>query len=262
MNTQTNSVRRQASRPLLRTKTKRRVRFGTNSPFSVARSIILSLTATAAAYASLVIMGNVQVCQQSSANQMYMSNTTSSKASLQCSVINEKCRCRLLSNGTEVPAHCVEHLQLHMMQILPLLSFVLQSFAIREFFTLSEDCNRMVVHVAWASTPFVLLAIAIGMFSDHCYHFVIIVSLFVTAYLLIFFVIRDCQTKQQAANNENQRKNIGRSVAPAESTDKYVQSWDEIVWSDEDSIARGLVFRSLHLFVYYLGSVFVSLIIN
>ena len=60
MNTQTNSVRRQASRPLLRTKIKRRIRFGTAGAFSLARSIILSLSATGTIYASLVIMGNVK----------------------------------------------------------------------------------------------------------------------------------------------------------------------------------------------------------
>ena len=160
---------------------------------------------------------------------MQMSNTTSSKASLQCSIVNEKCLCRLLSNGTEVPENCFEHLQRRMMQILPLLSVVLQSFALREFFTLSEDCNRVFVRVAWASTPFVLLAIAIGMFSDHCYHFVISLSIFVTACLLIFLVVRDCETPRTPANNEDQRENTVRSAPPVESSDKYVQFWNEIV---------------------------------
>ena len=86
--------------------------------------------------------------------------------------------------------------------------------------------------------------------------------MYVTSCLLVLFVVRDFQIRQQTVNNENQREHIGRSVAPAESTDKYVQSWNEIVWSAEDSIALGLAFRSLHLFVYYLCSVFVSLIIN
>ena len=262
MSTPTNSARCRVSRPSLPTKIKRRIRFGTTSAFSRIRSIILSLSATGTIYASLVIMDNVQTCQQSLADQMQMSNTTSSKASLQYGIANEKCRCRLSSNGTEVPEHCIEHLQLRMMQMLPLLSVILQSFAIRELFTLSEDCNRVFVRVAWASTPFVLLAIAISMFSDHCYHFVISLSIFVTAYLLILLVVRDCERTRTAANSEDQGESTVRSAPPAESTDKYVQSWNEIVWSDENSIARGPDFRSLHLFAYYLCSVFVSLLIN
>ena len=124
--------------------------------------------------------------------------------SVQCLILNRQCNCRMLSNTTHVHDSCIPRLQLHFVKILPLLSLVLQPFALREFVTLDADCNRFFVRLAWKVSALAYAAIVIGMFTNHCYHVHLIVSIYATSTVLFLFGLHELRENRIVARKEDQ----------------------------------------------------------
>ena len=179
------------------------------------------------------ISDTAEKCHQSLADSRQMSNTTSSNMSLECSVFNEQCLCRRSSNGTRVPRHCINPLQLHTMRILPPLSFVFQSFALHEFFKDGAKCNPVFVRLRWLVSSFSCGAITSAMFCNHRHHINIIVSIFASSVILAQLGTIAC-AKRAKAENEIRRENTARLNPPPERTNNDPKSWDNIVWFNRD----------------------------
>jgi hypothetical protein len=220
MNRQTNST--------LRTKI-RRIRFViyTNA-IHLPRLAIFSYSAFLIMLFPMLISDTAEKCHQSLADPRQMSNTTSSNTSFECSVFSEQCLCRRSSNGTRVPRHRINLLQLHMMRILPSLSFVFQSIALHEFFNDGAECNPVFVRLRWLVSSFVCGAITIGMFCNHCHHINIIVFIFASSFgMLIFGHIE--WAKREEAENQVRRNNTVRLNPLLARTDTDPNSWDNVV---------------------------------
>ena len=127
------------------------------------------------------------------------------------------------------PFFCITRLQLHIARILPLVSYVLQLFAIRELFTLGVDCNRALIRVAWAISPFVFIAIAISMYSNHRYFFPSIVSLFSTSGVVAMLFAHDYVRRKIAAENGRTAKHRILLTSAPPPVEKHAKPWNEII---------------------------------
>ena len=208
-----------ANRSSISTKIKRRISFGTNNRSSQGRAFLFTYPAMVTMGFCLIFGGDIQRCHRS-LDRTKSLNITTSKSSSQCSVS---------SNGSQLSyANCTTRLELHMLRILPLISYVSQLFAIRELFTLGVDYNRALIRVAWALSSCALFAIGIGMFSNNCNFFdYTIISLFSTGGVLGLLTAHDYVLTQIAADN---------AIPLVRSIRNHVRRRQEIVWFNENYI--------------------------
>ena len=200
MVTQINSTLQRTSRLSLRTKI-RRIISDTINDFNQSRFFAVSYSAYLTMFLCMLIANTVHRCHQSLEDQMPISNTTSSKVSFECDIFNEQCLCRMSSNGTQVPRHCIGRLQFHLMRMLPSLSFVLLFFALQEFFTYGVECNRVFARIGRLVSSFVCGAVTTAMFCSHCHHRGIILSIFAISVIMALLTTYDCERRQTAAEN-------------------------------------------------------------
>ena len=233
MNTQTLAARPPTNRSSLRTKIERSIRFGTTSFPNRTRAMFFAFSVLGTIAVCLMIAGAVRSCHILR-DEIGMSNVTSSKSSSQCSLSDEECPCNVSSNGTQFPVFCITRLQLHIARILPLASYVLQLFAIRELFTLGVDCNRVLIRVAWVVSSFVLIPIAISMYSNHCYFFPLIVSLFSTSGVVAMLFAHDYVRRKIAEENGRTTEHRILLTSAPPPVEKHAKPWNEIIWSKED----------------------------
>ena len=221
MNPSTKLLLPSANRSSISTKIKKRIRFGTKNGHNQGRALIFAVPAFLTMSFCFIVGGDFGRCHLL-LDRSEPLNITSPKSSFQCSLSNEKCLCTVSSNGSQVLCpNCITRLELQILRILPLISYVSQLFAIRELFTLGVDCNRALIGVAWVLSSFVLFAISIGMFLNDCYFFAYtIVSIYLTSTVTVMLFIHDCDQKDKAA------KNATRLVR---STRNHVARWQEIV---------------------------------
>ena len=191
--------------PSITTKKRRRIRFGTTNASNQLRALIFSFSAMAIMFAWLCLAIVVRECtEELDKIQRNITGVRPRFESLQCLVLNRQCNCRMLSNTTHVHDSCIPRLQLHVMKILPLLSLVLQPFALREFFTFDGECTRVFVRMAWGVSAFAYAAIVIAMFSNHCYHDCLILSICVTSTILFLFGMHELRENRIVARKEEQ----------------------------------------------------------
>ena len=169
--------------PSMNAKTKRRLRFGTTSASNQSRALILSFSAMAIMLVWGCVALTIRSCNYA-LDLVQIAGVPSIQESFGCLAFNKQCNCLMSSNTTHVRDPCVTRLQFHAMKILPLISLVLEPFAVREFFTLDPDCNRFFIRMAWGASPFVYGAIVIVMFSNHCYHVCLMGLIYATSGIL------------------------------------------------------------------------------
>jgi hypothetical protein len=90
----------------------------------------------------------------------------------------------------------------------------------------APDCNRCFIKVAWSLSPFVSIAIGIGMFIDHCYISVPILSVYSTCAIVVMLFIHDFVQRKKAA--ERARRCQIR-IPPPEPADNRLKSWNEVL---------------------------------
>lgn len=231
MNQSTKLLLPSANRSSIPTKIKKRIRFGTNNGHNQVRALIFAFPAFLTMAFCLIEGSDFGRCHQL-LDRTEALNITSPKSSFQCSLSNEKCLCTVSSNGSQVSyPNCITRLELQMLRILPLISYVSQLFAIRELFTLGVDCNRALIGVAWVLSSFVIFPIGIGLFGNDCYFFAYtIVSLYSTSGVVAMLFVHDYVQKDKAANN---------ATRLVRSTRKHVARWQEIVWFTENYTSSG-----------------------
>jgi hypothetical protein len=214
MNTQTNlAPQPQTNRSLLRTALNRRIRWGTTNDSSQKRAMILSVFALGPILVWMLLGLVVRNCYLSHAVPTKISNNTSPEGSLQCLIFNKECNCRISSNETVYLDLCLPRLEFCVLRIVPLVSFVLQLFAFREFITVGTDNNRCPTQVSWV----MFALVSIGMYSTHCYHNLLGMSILVTSGLLVLLSFYDYTGN--TAVTENERANTNPLPSPLQPTD-------------------------------------------
>jgi hypothetical protein len=228
MNTPTNLARHpQTNQSSIRTAINKRIRLGTTSASDQKRAVILSLFAIGPILAWIFMGPAVRACNDSLV--MEITNLSSIEQSIQCLIFNNECHCHIPPNETLFLDRCLPRLELFAMRIIPVVSFVLQLFAFREYVTLGTDNSRFSTTVAGVMFPVVSIGIAIAMYSTHCYHLHLGNLVFVTSGLLAMLVFHDCTENTMAGENERQRRNANRLAPPIASPDKNAPTWNEIL---------------------------------
>ena len=132
-------------------------------------------------------------------------NSTTTVGALCSREIYEVCLCDTVVNLTHNPDNCLSNLQLLSARTLPLVSYVVQFLSVRELFTLVADCKHTIARVAWALSPFILIAIRLAIYADKCYHLFTITFLFFTSGVLMMFVFRELQLREDDRNFRRDR---------------------------------------------------------
>ena len=146
----------------------------------------------------------------------------------QCHFSYERCLCDTLPNITHISKNCITHLQLHSSRILPPISYVLQVLVVRELFTLSAECGRSSLHMAWTASSLILIGIIIGMYWSNCAYSIIMFCIFATSSLLGFTFIYDCQ-RERAPRNRDAPGDMILAPQQLQSTENHVTPWNELI---------------------------------
>jgi hypothetical protein len=94
-----------------------------------------------------------------------MSNESNVRSNLYCGIPYDDCRCFLVSTED-----CLSNKHVKTARILPLASFVLQIFFIREFFSLSGCLKSFFVYLLWITCMFAFISILVIVYRKPCYY--------------------------------------------------------------------------------------------
>lgn len=175
----------------LRTTITRRIQWGTTSALSQKRAGILTLLAVGSNVAFIMLVIHIQICNESVIMQIERRYSTTLSA--QCLAFNRECSCHISPNETQLVDDCLPRLRSYTMRILPVVSSVLELLIFRELITLKISLHRFFNHTVWLMFLLVSIAVAVAMFSTHCYHLIVGLVIFCTSSLLAIFVIHDCK---------------------------------------------------------------------
>ena len=201
MRVQDNSEHHQNCGRVLLAKIRTKIRYGTIDENSGCRATIFTWVAFAAACVPMWIGGSVNGCHHLLAKSN-MSNGTPSELPNQCHFSYETCLCDTLPNITHISKNCITRLEPHSSRILPPISYVMQVLVVRELFTLSAECDRSSLHMAWTASSLILIGIIIGMYWSNCAYSIIMFCIFATSSLLGFTFIYDCQRERAPRNRD------------------------------------------------------------
>ena len=177
-----------------------KIKVGTNDESSLTRAMLFSFFATAAIATCMAFGGVVTSCRQF-IDEMKNPNTTSSGYSFQChDRLYETCLCDIMVNLTQNPNICLNNLQIQSARILPLVSYVLQVFAVRDLFTLEGNHSRTVVRVAWFMSPFILIMVGLAIYWKNCAHVVTVCSLFLSCMVVLYSVLHEMRHNGNPTN--------------------------------------------------------------
>jgi membrane protein implicated in regulation of membrane protease activity len=141
-------------------------------------------------------------------------NSTHKPDILYCDLSYDDCLCSVLLNKSNTSANCIAYDELLVSRILPLISFFLQIFLVRELFSLITDRCRAIIYVLWIASIFTLISMTISIYWSSCYHVYITFILFLTSGLLLFLSLHNLLVnadRQRSSSNRNQPTIVNRS---------------------------------------------------
>ena len=196
MRVQDNSNHHQNCGRVLLAKIRTKIRYGTNDENSQIRAMIFTWVAFSAVSFSMWTRGIISGCHYS-LEQNNMSNGTLLELRNWCHFSYERCLCDTLPNITHASKNCITDLHLQTSRIMPLISYVTQWLALRELFSLSAECNRGLLHLAWTASLFILIGSGVGIYWSNCSYSIIMLCIFFTNCPLPFLWFRDL-TRERA----------------------------------------------------------------
>jgi hypothetical protein len=140
----------------------------------------------------------------------------------------ERCLCNTTVYLTGNSDDCFTDLQMKIARILPLVSYVLQLFAVREFFTLDATDDRSITRAAWAMSPFISIGIIICIHIERCYRLTAVLSLFSTGNILMLLMIHDFGLKERS-RDLRKNTNIPRLVHQTRPVEYRAKDWYDIL---------------------------------
>jgi hypothetical protein len=123
-----------------------------------------------------------------------------------CDLPYDDCLCSVLSNKSDTSDGCITYFQLVGSRILPLVSFLLQIYLIRELFSFSAGRPRVIIYALWITSIFIFIGMTISIYWNSCYQAYISGSLLVTGASLCMLsmhnvlVVRDHQVSSYNCN--------------------------------------------------------------
>ena len=233
MNTRIYSAHRPRTNPWsIRAAINRRIRLGTTSTASQIRALILSFLAVAPIFTWVLMAPSMRVCDYSNAMATRVGDGSMIKPT-QCLIFDNECSCGMSPNDTQFADRCLTRQQSFAMRIIPGVSFFLQMFAFREFITLGKDGNHFSNPLAWVMFTLVSIglsiAISIVMFSTHCHHLDLGLTICLTSGLLVMLAFHEFERTTRVSGNAHRRTNTNqwaRSITPA---DNDPRSWKVIL---------------------------------
>lgn len=118
-----------------------------------------------------------------SAVTQYNSDTTSAFF-FYCNLPFNDCLCSVISNKSDTSDKCITYAALVGSRILPMISFFLQIILVREIFSFSTDCPRIVIFTLWITSIFAFIGIPISIYWNDCFQVYITIILMFTGMLL------------------------------------------------------------------------------
>jgi len=155
-------------------------------------------------------------------------NVTNKSPLFFCVVPYDDCLCSVLSNISNTSEKCITNVELVGNRILPLISFLLQIFLVRELFSLSTDHRRVIIYALWTASTVVFIGMTTSIYLSSCYHAYITVILYLTGASLCLLsshnllIYRDYMT---SVSNQN----IIVIVHKSERTNSADKSWQELL---------------------------------
>ena len=163
-------------------------RFGTNG-YIDGRNISSALIVLFTSF-FLLYLGSLFQSSRESIFPLAKSNETLSNILFQCGTPYDQCRCSVLSNKTNRSMKCITDVEAMTGHILPLVSYVLQFYLIREFisFTRNYSYNLSELYEVIAFVIFITIGIAVH--GSSCSHFCTCMVISITGMCLSGFIFQ------------------------------------------------------------------------
>jgi len=110
---------------------------------------------------------------------------TYSSSLFYCDLSYDDCLSPVLLNKSDTSKKCITNVQLVVSRILPLISFLLQIFLVRELFSLSGDHHHVVIYALWIASMIIFIGMIVTIYLSSFYHDYITIMLYWTGSLLI-----------------------------------------------------------------------------
>jgi hypothetical protein len=134
-------------------------------------------------------------------------NVTNRPPIYYCDLPYDDCLCPILSNISDTSQKCITNAELVTSRILPLISFFLQIFLVRELFSLNTNHRRVIIYTLWFASIFTFIGMTISIYWSSCYHVHVTVILLLTGELLLFLSIHNLLVnadREASSSNLNQ----------------------------------------------------------
>jgi hypothetical protein len=138
--------------------------------------------------------------------------------------------CSVLLNKSNTSGNCISYDQLVVSRILPLISFFLQIYLVRELFSLITDHRRLITYALWIASIFTFISMIISIYWSSCYHVYITSILFVTSGLLLLLSLHNIIVNAERERSSSNRNQIIIAHRP-ERTNNANRSWLELLWT-------------------------------
>jgi hypothetical protein len=145
-----------------------------------------------------------------------------------CDLPYDDCLCSVLSNKSDTSDNCITYAKLVASRFLPLVSFILQIFLIRELFSFNADRPRVGIYALWIASIFTFIGLTISIYWSSCYHAYISFILYVTGLSLALLSMHNSLVVHdhlRSSFNCNQIVVVQKS----EKDNKGDKSWQELI---------------------------------
>jgi len=153
-------------------------------------------------------------------------NVTRGSEILYCFLPYDDCLCSVLSNKSNASENCITYDQLVGSRILPLVSFFLQIFLVRELFSLSGDHRIVAIFVLWIASILTFLGMIISIFWSSCYQAHISFTLFVTGEVWCGLSFHNMLYNAERIPSSRDNKIV--PVYGSKRNDKVSRAWQEL----------------------------------
>jgi hypothetical protein len=146
-----------------------------------------------------------------------------------CDLPYDDCLCSVFLNSSNTSENCITDFQLVSSRILPLVSFLLQIFLVRELFSLSTDRRRIIICALWIASIFIFISMTISIHWSSCSHVYITSVLLLTCSLIWFLTIHNALVNGDRIPSSN-RDRVVVTYRP-ENTTNPNKAWLELLWT-------------------------------
>ena len=169
-------------------------RFGTIDPSNQLRAISLTVLSIVSIGCSLYLANSLLICSQ----RTYSNFNGTSVSSVRFTYPYEKCLCsnQTDSSSSSSSSPCLRSVEMELLRFFVLLSYLLQLFGLREYFTLDWNSSTFVfIRLTRPLVVFLFILIGLGLFWNGSLQIVFLLLIYSTATFLVICCLYDALTK-------------------------------------------------------------------